>query len=1002
MNIKSDKTVYNKYLIGIVVLIAIALSYSLLSFSNSFGSNEVATTIDDLRSPTKVKGLGHTFEDLLKGSESLIFENSDLKIYEVTKSGKAHIVYAYKQEPKGRALTDKFFLHLYVKDSTKLNGDARFVNVDFFQQPQVVKVDGKNFYVYNKELISSHYVGKEVPFSAIDHIRTGRNKPGVDRSLDLGKIPLSGSLTTQLNSNLDKITLIAKSQDFNKILNKRNEALEIGVLSTGDNDIMKGKIRSNNGQLKEIEYRLKGDWADHLKDRRKWSYRVILQNGETLKGMRKFSIQHPKVRNYLWEWLFNKLVKDEDIIGLRYDFAEVDVQIEKNPSDKIPLGIMAIEESFDKILIENNKKREGIIIAFDESIYWSDVKKQRELQLDGSTYSKKIRDVASSPIKVFNENKVLSTPELHKQFETARDLLDGLRKSKYKISEVFDMEKLTMFVALNNLFNGNHGLVWHNLRIYYNPITAKLEPISFDSNAGTKISKITHYPFAENDSLYQSQVLEKLKIVSSSAYINTFITKYKAQLNSYKTSLFTEFSTVFNPEILEYNSNFIKKQLNPSLQITASLIDYDELSMLVEVNNLAEYPVVLKDLYHEDGVILSDNQTPIVLKKDSVQTIRLKLNKYFVNAFVSKKNKKGTFKFPNDVSKLRLEHYIKGVGVKRQSDIAAYSVNRNLGKSVKRYRDAQEPNLNEFAFIEVEGDSVISFKTGNYILEKNLVIPADYKVVVDPGFNLDFKNKSSIKSHSALISKGTSENLIKFFSSDSTGQGIFVTNARDVSEIAFTHFENLSNPSSNIWSVSGAVNFHESEVTITNSHFSNNRCEDALNIIRTKFEMTETVFENTQSDSFDGDFVDGTLSNCSFINSGNDGIDVSGSTLILENIQVKNPSDKAISAGEHSTIKGDNIKITGGEIGVVSKDLSTIDLTNLKIINTRLGLSAFQKKSEYGMATIRIEQLNLENIEVPHLIEINSSLTIDSVPVETVSNNVIDQMYGKEYGKSSR
>lgn len=1002
MNIKSDKTVYNKFFIGFVVLIVIVLSYTLLSFSNSFSNNELATTIDDLRSPTKVKGLGHTFEDLLKGSESPIFENSDLKIYAVTKAGKAHIVYAYKQEPKGRALTDNFFLHLYVKDSKKLNGDARFVNVDFFQHPQVIEVDGKNFYVYNKELISANYVGKEVPFSAIDHIRTGRNKPGVDRSLDLGKIPLSGSLTTQLNSNLDRITLFVKSQDFNKILKKRKEALEIGVLSTGDNDIMKGKIRFNNGPSKEIEYRLKGDWADHLKDRRKWSYRVILQNGETLKGMRKFSIQHPKVRNYLWEWLFNKVVKDEDIIGLRYDFAEVNIQIEKNSSNKIPLGIMAIEESFDKILIENNKKREGIIIAFDESIYWSDVKKQMELQLDGSTYSKKIRDVASSPIKVFNENKVLSTPELQKQFITARDLLDGLRKSKYKISEVFDMEKLTMFVALNNLFNGNHGLAWHNLRIYYNPITAKLEPISFDSNAGKKISKITHYPFAENDSLYQSQVLEKLQIVSGSTYINTFITKYKDQLKNYEASLFTEFASAFNPEILEYNSNFIKKQLNPSLQITASLIDYDELSMLVEVNNLAEYPVVIKDLYHEDGIILSDNQLPIVLDKDSTQTIRLKLNKYFVNAFVSKKNKKGTFEYPNDVSKLRLEHYIKGVGVKRQSHIAAYSVNRNLSKSVKRYRDAQAPNLNEFAFIEVEGDSIIIFKTGNYILEKNLVIPSNYKVIVDPGFQLDFKNNSSIKSHSALISKGTSKKRIKFFSTDSTGQGIFITNTQDTSEIAYTHFDNLSNPKSDIWSVSGAVNFHESEVTITNCRFSNNRCEDALNIIRTNFEMTDTTFENTQSDAFDGDFVNGKLKNCTFKNAGNDGIDVSGSTLVLEKIEVSNPADKGISAGEDSTITGDNIIIAEGEIGVVSKDLSTIDLTNVRIINTRLGLSAFQKKSEFGVAGININKLTLENIEVPYLIETHSSLTIDGVPVETVSNNVIDQMYGKEYGKSSR
>jgi hypothetical protein len=166
--------------------------------------------------------------------------------------------------------------------------------------------------------------------------------------------------------------------------------------------------------------------------------------------------------------------------------------------------------------------------------------------------------------------------------------------------------------------------------------------------------------------------------------------------------------------------------------------------------------------------------------------------------------------------------------------------------------------------------------------------------------------------------------------------------------------------------------------------------------------MTDTTFEGTQSDAFDGDFVTGTLERCTFINSGNDGIDISGSNLIIKDIIIKNPSDKAISAGENSTITGENIKVSGGEIGVVSKDLSKISLPNLSIIDTRLGISAFQKKSEYGVASIQISKLTLQNNEVDYLIENKSSLMIDNVAVETVSNNVIDQMYGKEYGKSSR
>ena len=154
--------------------------------------------------------------------------------------------------------------------------------------------------------------------------------------------------------------------------------------------------------------------------------------------------------------------------------------------------------------------------------------------------------------------------------------------------------------------------------------------------------------------------------------------------------------------------------------------------------------------------------------------------------------------------------------------------------------------------------------------------------------------------------------------------------------------------------------------------------------------MTDTTFEGTQSDAFDGDFVTGTLERCTFLNAGNDGIDVSGSELIIKDIIIKNPSDKGISAGEHSSIAGNNINVSGGEIGVVSKDLSTVDLNEVSITGTRLGLSAFQKKSEYGVASIDISGLTLQNVEVDHLIEIDSRLTIDKIAVSTVSHNVID------------
>lgn len=1001
MRIKKRHTKPKSISVSIAIAAILLLSFIIISkFDTKKSPQKLSETQIDLDSQTVIPDL--SYETLFSTLDHVLFENNDLSIYLIKNAlGVSELIYLYNDEPQGRDLEDVFFVHIYVKDVTKLIGDATYANVDFKQNPSTTIINGKEYYIFKKDLISSSYKESHIKVEDIAYINTGRFAPEKGRSLDLRKIIPKNTETAQLDSGLDKINITLSRDSYEKIKNKRSAALENGVLISQDNDLVKGFVQLNANPTKKIKLRLKGDWTDHLEHDSKWSFRMIMEGDNTFKGMRKFSIQHPKARNYLWEWLFNKSVKQEGIIGLRYDFAQVKLKVQDSPDANVPMGIMAVEEAFDKILIENNKKREGILLGFDESLLWKDREKQRDLGLEEKTLSQTLHSFNNAPIKVFNENKVLSDPKLSKQFETAKNLIEGWRKGEYLISEVFDVELLSSFVALTNLYGGYHGLIWHNIRIYYNPITNKLEPVSFDSNSGTTIDKILQFPLSENDSIYQKSLRMKLKEVSSSAYVIDMMKRYSTEFLTLKKSLFTEYPETFDSSILEHNSNFIKKTLNPAVIITSELLSYNEKKISLAINNLSAYPVYIDKLVDVKGRSLSLKKTSFI-EAGKKEIIEFELSKYFANAFVSKKNKKGSFQYPKDLKKLRVLHFIEGINVAKEAPITPYATNPNIEETIIAYKKSNTQNINQFPFISKKSDSVLIFSTGQHTLEKNLIIPSGYVVKIAPGFSLDFKNNSAIKSESSFICTGTLEKPIKFYSSDGTGQGIFITGAFKKSEVTYTHFDNLSNPQSDVWSVSGAVNFHESDVTISHSSFTNNRCEDALNIIRSEFTMTDTIFENTQSDAFDGDFVNGTLQRCTFINSGNDGIDVSGSTLMLKDIAVNNPSDKGISAGENSTISGDNITITGGEIGIVSKDLSTVQLNNVSITDTRLGFSAFQKKSEYGVASIDVNKLALKNIEVAHLIEVNSRLTIDTIAVKTVSNNVIDQMYGKEYGKSSR
>lgn len=109
-----------------------------------------------------------------------------------------------------------------------------------------------------------------------------------------------------------------------------------------------------------MKLRLKGDWTDHLGGD-KWSFRIKVRGDDTLLGMKVFSIQDPETKNYVNEWLFHRALEREEIISPRYDFVDVTI----NGKHK---GIFALEEHFEKQLIEHNQYRAGPILRMNEDL----------------------------------------------------------------------------------------------------------------------------------------------------------------------------------------------------------------------------------------------------------------------------------------------------------------------------------------------------------------------------------------------------------------------------------------------------------------------------------------------------------------------------------------------------------------------------------------------------------------------------------------------------------
>ena len=348
-------------------------------------------------------------------------------------------------------------------------------------------------------------------------------------------------------------------------------ALSVGVISAKEKKYVSATLRYN-GKKYKADIRLKGDWIDHLIGD-KWSFRIKLKGDKTIQGMKKFSIHHPITRGYINEWVYQKTNKKEGLIGLRYGFVEGAINIKKEDKSgyiKKNLGVYAIEETFDKRLLENNKRKESVILKFSEENWWSDVKKRitvgEKFGLRWDKFKSKKEGPWKYPIRVFSESKVLEDSLLSSYFDLSKNILEGFRKNNYRISQVFNTKQLAMHNALSNLFGAFHGGYIINLRFYYNPITSKLEPISFDGNSGQEIDKYHHFLFAnkKRDTLYFQELIKALEKVSKKDYLNAILRSNKKETNYFNLLLKKEFDSKnlnISKSILSKNQEVLRKEI---------------------------------------------------------------------------------------------------------------------------------------------------------------------------------------------------------------------------------------------------------------------------------------------------------------------------------------------------------------------------------------------------------------------------------------------------------
>ncbi len=802
------------------------------------------------------------------------------------------------------------------------------------------------------------------------------------------------------------LTLFIPDESSDKLEEYIESALEDGIISPKNKSYVDGFIMSGFDSI-PIEIRLKGDWVDHLTSG-KPSYRIKVKGDFSFNGLKTFSIQHPKTRNFLNEWFMHKWCESEGILATSYDFLSVTFNGER-------MGVYAIEEHFDKQLLEQKSRREGVLLKFDETGFW-------DLSLLKKDNDKSYPYYQGSFISLFKKKRTLKNKVLKNQFVDGSRALQLFKGMDERVDEFLDIEQTAKYYAILEIGCAFHANHWHNRRYYFNPITQNLENVGFDMLAGEDPEQELSIIYGLNSSRkslregrldarlfknkeFRTYYVKYLKQFSDSTYLNSVFEELKDELNSKELLMQEEFVDVnldknfyysranriqrklpyvneswnkymdvsFN-EIQVKQDKYIEHQSDfylESLSINSYVHKVDSAKYKVEIENYHLNDITIVGYMMKNDTFIKFNE-PFIIKgfKDGIKT-------HTLDVIVKNKPKSVLFTLSNDPQEVLSKKVLKWRKPKGET-----SKMKLIGKFSY-----------ESSYYKVIEDELV-FNSGELIIDELLFIPKEYKVRIDKGTKIDFINGGGLIINNDFIANGSIVEPIVINSSDRNNHGITILKANNV-YMNYVELSNLDALHYKKWNLTGSVTIYESETELKNCKIDGNTCEDGLNIIRSNFTIDSLEVKNTKSDGFDADFCTGLIQNSYFESTGNDCIDFSGSTIKIRNINILNSGDKGISGGEASILDLNNIYVDGAITGIASKDGSIVKGHTITVTNSEFGLAVFRKKPEYSGASIDLKLIKYSNLGRTGIVEAGSFVVIDDNYFYGSSKLDIEELYSR-------
>ena len=610
------------------------------------------------------------------------------------------------------------------------------------------------------------------------------------------------------------------------------------------------------------------------------------------------------------------------------------------------------------------------------------------------------------------------------------------------IDDLFDTEKLARLLALCSLFDAKHGLAQHQWRFYHDPMLDRLEPIAFDMTWGPGTSRTTELAIFDpsvKDYLrsrrYYEEVFHSLARLSEPGFLEGLLEDVRADYERFSGALAAEGELpdwcrfdVISSAMKERRAHF-RRLLSPTdiAMFSCTVYEDEEAETPREVGLTQELDTVPGTLEVEAWAITLlpvtvesfrfSNGTEVTAAESVVDKKHLRDDGTVV---LPREGQHVTFRFPLD-KRLEYLRQVQGFkqAIREQTEpdknikVQISAVYRPITASESRVtplylrrlasplnlseRRPPQPEMiaaldqHEFLAYDV-GTDRLSVRPGEWEVDGDLLIPDGQVLYMTGGTTLRFQPGAVVLTTAPLQWVGTQTQEILLEPTDeSDGWGglVVLKSGTQRSRLEWVTIRRTKGIARGAWQTTGGVTFYASEVDLVNCRFEESLGEDALNIFGCEFTMVGVAMSGAQSDLFDGDFVQGTIDNCSFASSVGDAVDFSGSTVAVSNCTFDSIGDKCVSAGERSDVRVTACAVTSTSIAVASKDLSKVEVEGLRVERaSKYVFATYIKKPEFGPSSLTATGLEMgEGVDARHLCQLTCVLEVDG---KTIPGTQVD------------